>query len=263
MPTETSGNEDEMNRLGILLLLAALLSGCTSRTPVATPTSVPTPPSIAAPTVAPTSVPNPTTAPGTAVATAPIQSPAVGSTPTAIPIEQADIRCEPSDGVDDAAPEVGEVIEQLGFAIQPSELPAGFKLAGVSHSNNEVRQIYQMDHKNIILAYPIEFSPDSASDPLGWERPLDAVNGVQIGDQMAYFMVGGWSDASIIAGPALRPDRAEWDYEKSVALFFTCRVGGGRDIDMAIQVLPGPIDWIDASEIVNIAHSLKRLSRSR
>ena len=249
-----------MNRLGILLLVAALLSACTSRTPVATPTTVPSPPTIAAPTVAPTPQPQPSPPSATPVSVAPAPSPATPSSPTAVPVEQEDIRCEPFESAAEAPAEIGEVIEQLGFAMQPTELPAGFELAGVSSSNNEIRQIYRMDHKNIILAYPIEFSPDASSDPLGWERPQDAVNSVQIGNQIAYFMVGGWSDASIIAGPALRPDRAEWDYEKSVALFFTCRVSGGRDVDMAIQVLPGPIDWIDANEMVGIAHSLKRVS---
>ena len=250
-----------MNRLGILLILATLLSACTSRMPAPTPTSAPSPPPIAAPTIAPT--PQPTLAPATPVATAPKPSPATPLSPTAMPVEQEDFSCEPFEDPADAPLEIGEVLEELGFAMHPTELPAGFNLAGVSSSNNEIRQIYRMDHKNIILAYPIEFSPDASSDPLGWERPLDAVNSVQVGDQTAYFMVGGWSDASIIAGPALRPDRAEWDYEKSVALFFTCRVSGGRDVDMAIQVLPGPIDWIDANEIMSIAHSLKRVSRQR
>ena len=32
---------------------------------------------------------------------------------------------------------------------------------------------------------------------------------------------------------------------------------------MAIQALPGPIDWIDAVQIVEIAQSLKRISGSQ
>ena len=179
----------------------------------------------------------------------------------AIPAGQEDIRCTAFDSPDDIPSEVEEVLEELGYAFQPTFLPEGFMLAGVSSANDEVRQIYQNAEKNLILAYPIEFSPDATSDPLGWERPLDAVESLQIGNQTAYLMIGGWSDASIIAGPALKPDRAEWDYDKSVALFFTCRADNGGDVGMAIQALPGPINWLDASEIVMIAQSLRRISR--
>ena len=133
----------------------------------------------------------------------------------------------------------------------------------MSSNNNEIRQIYQSASNNIIIAYPLEFSPDATSGPLGWERPEDAVNSLKIGDQTAHLMKGGWSDSSIIAGPALSPDKAEWDYDKSLALFFTCRADDGRNVDMAIQALPGPIDWIDAVQIVEIAQSLKRISRSQ
>ncbi len=261
MPTGTTGNEDAMTRLGILLLLATLLSGCTSREQVSTPIPAPRPASTAAPTTVPTQLPQPTPSPATPVAAATAPAPTPEASPPAMPAQQEDIRCDPPEDAGDIPPEIGDVVEQLGYAIQPTDLPAGFELAGVSTSNNGIRQIYQMNGKNLILAYPVEFSPDASSDPLGWERPLDAVYGVQIGSQVAYFMVGGWSDASIIAGPALRPDRAEWDYDKSVALFFTCRASGGRTVDMAIQALPGPIDWIDANEILNMANSLKRFSR--
>lgn len=180
-----------------------------------------------------------------------------------IPSEQKDILCAPFDPDENVLPAIEEIIEDFGYAIQPTALPEGFMLAGVSSTDEEVRQIYQNMDKNIIVAYPIDFSPDTRTDPLGWERPEDATSSWQIGNQTAYLMIGGWSDASIIAGPALSPDRAEWDYDKSLALFFTCRVDNGRDVGMAIQALPGPIDWIDGSEIVMIAQSLRRLSRSR
>ena len=262
-PTETIRNEDAMNRLGILLLLAALLSGCTSEAPIATPTSAPIMPSIAAPTSPPTPETKPTPPPSTATPTLPSPTASRAPTITSIPVEYQDIRCEAGEDAADLPEEIDEVIKRLGFAIQPSELPTGFDLAGVSSSDNEVRQIYQnANDKNIIIAYPIEFSPDITTDTLGWERPEDAVSSLRAGNRTAHLMTGGWSDASIIGGPALNPKDAKWDYDKSLALFFVCRVDGGRDVEMAIQAFPGTMNWIDAGEIMRIAQSLKRISRS-
>ena len=251
-----------MNRLGLLLLLAALLTACAPEGPATEPTSIAATPTMPAPTAAPTPETPAVASPPAVTSPSPTAAPV--ATPTAVPIEQPDIRCESDMLTDDNPQELGEVIEQLGFAFQPAVMLSGFDLAGVSFNNNQVRQIYQSAEKNIIVAYPLEFSPDTSSDPLGWERPQDAVSSLQVGDQTAHLMIGGWSDASIIAGPALRPDRAEWDYDKSLALFFTCRADDGRDVAVAIQASQsstGPIGWIDADDIVEIAHSLKRVSR--
>ena len=253
-----------MDRLGLLLLLAALLAACAPEGPATTPTSIaatPTMPVMPAPTVVPT--PETLAVASPLPVTSPSPTAAPVATPTTLPVEHPDVRCESDVSTDDNPPELGEVIEQLGFAFQPSVMPSGFNLAGVSFNNHQVRQIYQSAEKNIIVAYPLEFSPDTSSDPLGWERPQDAVSSLQVGDQTAHLMIGGWSDASIIAGPALRPDRAEWDYDKSLALFFTCRDDDGRDVAIAIQASQsstGPIGWIDANDIMEIAHSLKRIS---
>ena len=251
-----------MNRLGLLLLLAALLTACAPEGPTTDPTSVAATPTMPAPTVVPAPETPALASPPTM--TSPSPTPAPVATPTTMPIEHPDIRCESDMLTDDNQPELDEVIEQLGFAFQPAVMLSGFDLAGVSFNNNQVRQIYQSAERTIIVAYPLEFSPDPSSDPLGWERPQDAVSSLQIGDQTAHLMIGGWSDASIIAGPALRPDRAEWDYDKSLALFFSCRGDDGREVSIAIQASQsstGPIGWIDANDIVEIAHSLKRISR--
>ena len=253
-----------MNRLGLLLLLAALLTACAQEGHTTDPTPIAASPTMPAPTVVPT--PETPAVASSPLVTSPSPTATPVATPTTFPIEQPDIRCESDMSTDDIPPEVDEVIEQLGFAFQPSVLPSGFNLAGVSFNNDQVRQIYQSAEKNIIVAYPLEFSPDTSSDPLGWERPQDAVSSLQIGDQTAYLMIGGWSDASIIAGPALKPDSAEWDYDKSLALFFTCRGDDGRDVAVAIQASQsstGPIGWIDANDIMEIAHSLKRISQPR
>lgn len=166
----------------------------------------------------------------------------------------------------EAAPSLANVVERLGYALMPTLLPNGFAFAGISASGNAITQIYQQGGsagsppRNLILAYPVEFSPDGSSGPLGWERPEDAVSELRLGNQTAYIMSGGWSDASIIAGPGLSPDKAEWDYDKSLALFFACRADDGDEISLAIQALPGPVDWISEREIVDIAHSLRRIT---
>lgn len=166
----------------------------------------------------------------------------------------------------DSEPSLANVVERLGYALMPTLLPDRFAFAGVSASGNAITQIYQQGGsagsppRNLILAYPVEFSPDGASGPLGWERPEDAVSELRLGDQTAYIMSGGWSDASIIAGPGLSPDKAEWDYDKSLALFFACRADDGDEISLAIQALPGPVDWISEREIVDIAHALRRIT---
>lgn len=254
-----------MNKLGILLLLTALLAGCTPEGPAATPTAIPATPTVSLPS--PASTPQPTPPPPaaipTVVATTPAATPALPM--TAIPIEQKDINCTALDRDEDIPSAIEEVIEDLGYALRPTVLPEGFALAGVSSANDEVRQIYQNAEKNIIVAYPLEFSPDTRTDPLGWERPEDAVSSLQIGNQTAYLMIGGWSDASIIAGPALKPDRAEWDYDKSMALFFSCRLDSGRSVGVAIQALqasPEPINWIEVADVVEIAQSLRRIPSS-
>ena len=255
-----------MNRLGIMLLLAVALAGCTPEAPAAAPNAIPATPTVSPPALAPSPQPSPLppaatpTAAATAAAATPVPS------MTAIPTGQENIHCAALGDAEDIPPVIEEVVEERGYAFLPSELPEGFAFAGVSSTKDDVRQIYQSDGKNIIIAYPIEFSPDTRTDPLGWERPQDAVSSLQVGNQTAYLMVGGWSDASIIAGPALQPDRAIWDYDKSLALFFTCQLAGGSSVGMAIQASQTssePINWIDSGDIASIAQSLKHISRAR
>ena len=255
-----------MYTTGLALLAAALVAGCNGGPAPApltpTPVSV-SPPTSAAPPTTPAVPATPTTAaaPSAAPATpTPITAPANTPTPAAPSIDVSAVRCGDAS---DAAPSLANVVERLGYALTPTLLPDGFAFAGVSASGDAITQIYQMGGsapRNLILAYPVEFSPDGASGPLGWERPPDAVTELRLGDQTAYIMSGGWSDASIIAGPALSPDKAEWDYAKSLALFFACRADDDAQINLAIQALPGPVDWLSEREIVDIAHALRRIT---
>ena len=250
-----------MNRLGILLLLSTLLAGCAPDAPVQSPTAIPAPPTVSSPAAAPS--PQPTRPPPAATATA-VATAVPTATPT--PIDDSDVRCATIESADAIPQAVSEIVAQLEFALQPTALPDGFALAGVSSSNNEARQSYQNGDKYINIVYPVKFSPQETTDSLGWKRPDDAVSTLRLGDRMAHLMTGGWSDDDVLIGPALNPKDAEWDYDKSLTLFFSCRADEGQDISIAIQAikaLPRSIDWIDTGQIVMIAQSLKRISSSR
>lgn len=244
-------------KAGMLLAAAAavIAAGCAGEPEPApaTPTPAATAPATALPATAP---PVPATA---APTLAPADTPMPPAPP---PIDASAVQCAPADA---PAQGIAKVVEQLGYSVVPTFLPQGFTLAGVSGEGGSFfRQIYQQTgatNRNIIIAYPVEFSPDGAPDPLGWQRPDDALEELRLGDETAYVMRGGWSRASVIAGPGLDPDDAEWDYNMSLALFFSCATSGGDSIALAIQALPGPVDWISVGEIVDIAHSLRHTSR--
>ena len=250
-------------KAGMLLAATAavIAAGCAADPEPAPATPTPATTAPALPATAPALPP---TAPPAALPATPTLAPADTPLPPAPPpINASAVQCAPADAA--PAQGVANVAEQLGYALAPTFLPQGFTLAGVSGAGSaSVTQIYQQTGaatRSVIIAYPVEFSPDGASGPLGWRRPHDALDELLLGDQPAYVMRGGWSDASIIAGPGLDPDDAEWDYDKSLALFFSCATDDGDRIPLAIQALPGPVDWISVSEIVDIAHSLRHTSR--
>ena len=192
----------------------------------------------------------------------PTLAPANTPIPAPPPINASAVQCAPADAPMQG---VANVVAALGYALAPTFLPPGFTFAGVlGTGNSSISQVYHRTGattRSIILAYPIEFSPDGRPDSLGWQRPDDALDELQLGDQTAYVMRGGWSDASRLAGPGLDPKDAEWDYDQSLALFFSCATDDGDRIALAIQALPGPVDWISVGEIVDIAHSLRHTSR--
>lgn len=253
-------------KAGMLLAATAavIAAGCAGD-PEPAPTPATPTPAATAPALLATQPALPATTPPTALPATPTLAPADTPMPPAPPpIDASAVRCAPADAA--PAPGVASVAQQLGYALAPTFLPQGFTLAGVSGAGSAsvTQMIYQQAGaatRSIILAYPVEFSPDGASGPLGWQRPDDALDELRLGDQAAYVMRGGWSDASIIAGPGLDPKDAEWDYDKSLALFFSCATDDGDRIALAIQALPGPVDWISVSEIVDIAHSLRHTSR--
>ena len=107
------------------------------------------------------------------------------------------------------------------------------------------------------MAYPVEFGPEDNElmQGMGLIRPSEAIDEAQVGGETAYFMRGGWSDATIVAGPGIDPADAEWVYEKSLGLFFDCATPTGKIVRVAIQARPGPVTWISDEEMIGIAES--------
>lgn len=243
----------DMHKVGYLLIGAMLLTGCSRES-----MPDPSPTAVVSVLQTPTAVPPTATAVRTATAT-PIQTTVPEpADKTATATDYSDVGC---DAAIEDTPRLASVVEQLGYAFMPTLLPPGFNLKGVSSSHNTINQIYQNAEQSIIVAYPVEFSLQEtpAMQLIGIQRPRDAINELRLGEQTAYIMAGGWSDATILAGPGISPNEAEWDYEKSLALFFSCRTDD-EDVAIAIQALPSPAEWISEGELVGIAQSLRRIS---
>ena len=115
--------------------------------------------------------------------------------------------------------------------------------------------------QQIVVAYPQDFVPneDQQTQEIVLVRPKDAIDEAKVGGETAYFMRGGWSDATVMAGPGIDPANAEWNYEKSLGLFFDCVTPAGPTVTVAIQARPGPITWITDEEMIAIAESFTLL----
>ena len=154
--------------------------------------------------------------------------------------------------------EFGRITSRLGYALAPDRLPEGFENARVGFSGGIAQISYDKGGRQlIIVAYPVDFGPEDTQlmQGIGLIRPSDAIDEAQVGGETAYFMRGGWSEATIIAGPGIDPANAEWDYEKSLGLFFDCATPAGTTVRVAIQARPGPVTWISDEEMIGIAES--------
>ena len=158
--------------------------------------------------------------------------------------------------------EFGQITSRLGYALSPGTLPEGFERARVVFSGGIAQISYEKTSRQLlVVAYPLDFVPDEdqSMQGIGLVRPKDAIDEARVGDGTAYFMRGGWSDATIMAGPGIDPANAEWDYEKSLGLFFDCVTPAGPTVTVAIQARPGPITWITDEEMIAIAESFTLL----
>ena len=154
--------------------------------------------------------------------------------------------------------EFGRIASRLRYALAPGELPEGFGNARVGFSGGTAQISYDKAGRQVIIvAYPVDFGPEDTQlmQGIGLIRPRDAIDETQVGGETAYFMRGGWSDETIMAGPGIDPANAEWDFDKSLGLFFDCATPAGTTVKVAIQARPGPVTWISDEEMIGIAES--------
>ena len=93
---------------------------------------------------------------------------------------------------------------------------------------------------------------------IGLIRPADALASVQINGQDAHLMRGSWSDDTIRQGPSINPANAEWDYEKSLTLFFDYALSQSDHVGVAVQALVRPSEWTTTDQMITIAESMAR-----
>ena len=155
--------------------------------------------------------------------------------------------------------EFGPITSTLGYALGPAKLPEGFINPRVGFSGGLAQVSYDKAGRQlIIVAYPVTLALEDSQQIQGpgLVRPKDAIDEAQVGGETAHFMRGGWSDATIMAGPGIDPASAVWDYEKSLGIFFDCVTPVGTAITVAVQARPGPVTWISDEEMIGIAESI-------
>ena len=201
------------------------------------------------PTSTATLTPLPTTGP-TPTLTAPSPVP-----PTQTPVPPTE---SPTSAPALAFPDLSIVTDAIGYAIAPAQLPDNFEFAGANLTRRVARLTYVNANKRLIIAYPVAFSKEESPfmKEIGLFRPDDALVPVTINGQSANLMRGGWSDDTIRQGPSVNPATAEWDYEKSLTIFFDYALTDGGNTGVAVQALVRPLEWTTADQMITIAESM-------
>ena len=117
------------------------------------------------------------------------------------------------------------IINALGYAFSPTNLPEHFIIKGISLDNRRrANLIYESSNATIVIAYPVNFDPlgSPTMRELGLTNPEDAVTSINLHESEAYLLKGGWSTDTIMAGPGIDPSDAVWDYKRSLSLYFDC-----------------------------------------
>ena len=156
-------------------------------------------------------------------------------------------------------PNLDKFVEKLGYALVPEYLPNGFQASNARMSGDRGVIVFGDPDEKLLVAYPVSFSQEDSPlmKELGLTRPNDAVSRVEVGGRPAYLLRGGWSVETIMQGPGIDPDDAEWDYDVSLTLFFDQLLPEGESIGVAVQALSKPSQWIADSEMIKIAESLR------
>ena len=177
------------------------------------------------------------------------------SSPTPAPLPKT----PPPEG--DTTPVLDPVIEKLGYALAPEYLPDGFRAATVFMTGDRASVGYGDTQDRLLVVYPIAFSPEDTPTmrEIGLIRPADALTEVEVNGRTAYLVRGGWSAETIMQGPGIDPDNAEWDYDMSLTLFFDYELSEDSEVGVALQAVAKPSEWTTDAEMVRIAESIVRV----
>ena len=241
-----------MPRTGLLvgLMAAVVVAACSRSSPEVTVTPAP---EIAAPTPAtqlqaltrsPTTTPAPSPAPPS-----PTRTRAPSPTPAANLLGGLDPR------------ELDELRETLGYALFPEYIPAGFKLSNIMVSSDRAIFVFGDPVERLLLVYPVPFSREGhlvQGIPDSPKRPVDALSDITVLGESAHLVRGQWSAETIMLGPGIDANRAKWDYDVNLTLFFDFQVSEENAVGVWIQAMDSPADWITEQELVKIAESIRR-----
>ena len=184
-------------------------------------------------------------------------------------------------------PELDEVIEALGYGLAPTSLPEGFEFdqydvlgkpddfdmmpLGGPFASVLYKRYKDYAYHHVVIQYPLSFPPSVSDDflleslGLEWQRPDDAVSKVKVNGETAYLVRGSWSVETLEqlqkADPELLAEYTpEWDYEGLyLSLYFDFELSPDEVVEVMIQALFYPSEWITATELVKIAESFQRI----
>jgi hypothetical protein len=157
------------------------------------------------------------------------------------------------------APDVGQIVQALGYALVPGYVPEGLQPSRVLISGARAMIVYGDPEDRLIVAYPVVFPAEGfliQGDPDSPKRPGDAVSEVRVTGGTGRLVRGQWSADTIMGGPAIDPDAAEWDYEVTLTLFFDFELPTGDTIPVWIQARENPGEWIAGDGLARIAESI-------
>jgi hypothetical protein len=196
--------------------------------------------------LAATSTPTPSPSPEATATQQPSPTPEPSATP------------EPEFAIDLSGPDFEAVRDALGYLIAPTYLPDGFENVAVALPAGAAYMVMADEDSRLVVSYPVPFTLEESDlmKQMGLTRPREAIEEVEVDGEDAYLMHGGWSDATIMAGPSVSAETAEWEFDRSLAVFFDFPLGDGREIPVAVQALDAPESWTTTQELLEIAESI-------
>ena len=151
------------------------------------------------------------------------------------------------------------IAEELGYALVPSALPAGFRptMARIIDlpSRPMATVFYESAHMRLALFYPAQFAPvtEPGTVPPRFSPPEDAVVRVVVSDELAYLMRGEWDDHTV---QLLASYTAQWEYNGRMTLYFPYEAVSGQSEWAMLSANTQREPWIGVTGLIAIAESV-------